>query len=192
MVVIAALVLMAAGYILFNNGGSEISTSFGNVKADLTGIEYEAAAEPLVPREEVVVRPVVTNTGDISVYSFLTVTVPYSTVDGEIVEWYDQSPASSWTQIDRKVEESTVNYVYAHEAERDSLIPVEPGNSTESLFDDDHKLTVGAIGLLEESERTDSARSKVQVNYHVCQSRMMDGLSDTQVFEAILSEEGGL
>ena len=144
------------------------------------------------------VRPVVTNTGDANFYAFLTLTIPYSTVDGEIIEWFDATPATSWTQIDRKVDDvddgsvGSVTYVYAYEAERDSLIPIDPGNSTESLFDDDHRLTVGAIGLLEESDRTDSTRSKVVIKYHVCQSKMMDGLTDTQVFEAILDEEGGL
>ena len=165
------------------------------MKAELIGTDYETPAEPLVPREEIPVRPVVTNTGDANFYAFLTLTIPYSTVDGEIVEWYDQSPASAWTQIDRRVDDGnvgTVTYVFAYESERDSLIPVEPGNSTESIFDDDHKLTVGAIGLLTEADRTDSTRSKVAINYHVCQSKMMDGLSDTQVFESILSEEGGL
>ena len=189
---LAALVLTAAGYILFNNGGSEINTGLGNVKGQLTGTEYEGPYEPLVPREEITVRPVVTNTGDISIYSFLTVTVPYSTVDGDIVEWYEAVPTASWKEIDRRVGESDITYVYAYESARDSLIPLEPGQSTESLFDDDHKLTVGTIGLLTEADRTDNARSKVVINYHVCQSRMKDGLSDTQVFEAILGEEGGL
>ena len=191
----ATLLLIGAGYVLFNNGGSEINTGLGNVKGQLTDIEYETPSDPLVPREEIPVRPVVTNTGDANFYAFLTLTIPYSTVDGDIVEWYDAVPATSWTQIDRRVDDGSVGsvtYVYAYESERDNLISVEPGNSTESLFDDDHKLTVGAIGLLTEADRTDSTRSKVAINYHVCQSKMMDGLTDTQVFEAILDEEGGL
>ena len=162
------------------------------MRGELTGIEYETPSEPLVPREEIPVRPVVTNTGDANFYAFVSLTIPYSTVDGEIVEWYDAVPATSWTSISRTVGEESVTYVYAYESERDSLISVEPGNSTESLFDDDHKLTVGAIGLLSEADRTDSTRSKVAINYHVCQSKMMEGLTDTQVFEAILDEEGGL
>ena len=85
-----------------------------------------------------------------------------------------------------------VVYVYAYESERDALVILEPGQSSEVLFDDDHKLTVGAIGLLTEADRTDVSRSKVGFNYHVCQSRMMDGLSDTQVFESIIAEEPGL
>ena len=186
---LAALVLLGAGYLLFNHGGNEISTTFGNVRGELIGSEYESPSEPLVPREEINIRPAVTNTGDVSIYSFITVTVPYSTVDGEIVEWYDQAPSTAWTMIERQVDEATVTYVYAYESEWDSLVVLESGQSSEPLFDDDHKLTVGAIGLLEESDRTDSSRAKVRVDYHVCQSRMMDGLSDSEVFEAILEEE---
>ena len=146
----ATLLLIGAGYILFNNGGSEFHTPFGNVKAELVGTDYETPSEPLVPREEVPIRPVVTNTGDANFYAFLTVTIPYSTVDGDIVEWYDAVPTTSWTNITRTVDDGSVGsvtYVFAYESERDSLISVEPGNSTGSLFDDDHKLTVGAIGL---------------------------------------------
>ncbi len=189
---LATLALLGAGYILFNYGGDVIDTYLGNVKGELTGIDYEAPSEPLVPREEISLRPVVTNTGDVSIFAFFTVTVPYNTVDGEIVEWYDLDPASVWTQIDRKIEENTVTYVYAYESDRNRLIVLQPTLSTESLFNDDHKLTVGAIGLLSEADRTDVSRSKVKINYHVCQSRMMDGLSDSQVFESTIAEEGGL
>ena len=192
LITLTALMLLGAGYILFNSGGTEISAPFGNVRGELSGTEYDQPSEPLVPMEEISVRPVVTNTGSVSIYSFITVTVPYSTVDGDIVEWYDQSPSSSWTCISRTVEEERITYVYAYESERDALVILEPGQSSEVLFDDDHKLTVGAIGLLEESDRTDSSRAKVRVDYHVCQSRMMDGLSDTQVFESIIAEEPGL
>ena len=192
LITFTALVLLGAGYILFNSGGTEISAPFGNVRGELSGTEYEAPSEPLVPMEGISVQPVVTNTGSVSIYSFITVTVPYSTVDGDIVEWYDQSPSSSWTCISRTVEEERITYVYAYESERDALVILEPGQSSEVLFDDDHKLTVGAIGLLTEADRTDASRSKVVFNYHVCQSRMMDGLSDTQVFESIIAEEPGL
>ena len=186
---IVALSLIAAGYVVFYTGGSDVIPPLGNVRADLTGTEYETPSEPLVPREEIAVRPTVTNTGDVSIYTFLAVTIPYSTVDGEIVEWYDLDPDSSWTQIDRAVAESEVTYVFAYETSRDDLIKLEPGQNTDSLFNDDHRLTVGAIGLLEESDRTDANRSKIGFNYHVCQCKMMDGLTDTQVFEAILEEE---
>ena len=192
LITLTALVLLGAGYILFNSGGSEISAPFGNVRGELSGTEYEAPSEPLVPMEGISVQPVVTNTGSVSIYSFITVTVPYSTVDGDIVEWYDQSPSSSWACISRTVEEERITYVYAYESERDALVILEPGQSSEVLFDDDHKLTVGAIGLLTEADRTDASCSKVGFNYYVCQSRMMDGLSDTQVFESIIAEEPGL
>ena len=67
-ILVVGILLIAAGYVVFYTGGNDVIPPLGNVRADLNGTEYETPSEPLVPREEIGVRPTVTNTGDVSIY----------------------------------------------------------------------------------------------------------------------------
>lgn len=153
----------------------------------LTGCEYDSTA-PLVPREVIPVTPTITNTGNVPMYGFIEVSIPYSTVDGSVVEWYETSPGSGWTQIQRSVGEDVVSYVFSFGA--DGLFnAIESGGSTSPLFTEDAGLTVGPIGLLDASQRSE-ARAVIFTAYGSQTGGDIEGLDAIQAFEAVKAEVG--
>ena len=169
---------------------ASISPVLGNVKGTLNGCEYESEAA-LIPRDVVNVSPSITNTGNVDMYAFIEVRIPYETVDGSVVELYDTNAASSWKEVKSTVEETYVSHVFAYESEENTLTPLESGSTTDVLFSSsegsEYVLSVGPVGLLTEEQRSEVR--KVEFHGYGCQTgRDIEGLTDIQAFEATLEE----
>ena len=125
-------------------------------------------------------------------YGFIEVSIPYSTVDGDTIEWYVANPASGWTQISKSVGESEVSYVFNYGTD-DLMSIIEPGSQTTPLFDEgeaDSALIVGPVGLLEASQRSEQ-RNIIFTAYGSQIGGDIEGLNALAAFEAVKSEIGG-
>ena len=191
LIVILAMGVAGAGWILYWRIVSSITPILGNVEGQLTGCDYDSST-PLIPREPIPVTPTITNTGNVNMYGFIEVSIPYSTVDGDIVEWYVANPTSGWTQISKSVGESEVSYVFNYGTD-DMMNPIEPGSHTSPLFDEGEAgsaLTVGPVGLLDASQRSEQ-RQILFTAYGSQTGGDIEGLNALAAFEAVKSEIGG-
>ena len=186
-IVLTALAVAGFGYILYWRSTSSITPVLGNVDGTLTGCEYDSST-PFVPREVIPVTPTITNTGNVPMYGFIEVSIPYSTVDGSVVEWYETAAGSGWTSISRTVGEDVVSYVFSFGADG-LLSSIEPDGCTSPLFTEDAGLTVGPIGLLDASQRSEE-RQVLFTAYGSQTGGDIEGLDAIQAFEAVKSEIG--
>ncbi len=178
------MVTIAAGYILLSMQHSQISPVGGNIKISLEGTDYDLD-EPVVPREVINVSPRILNESNVDAYGFIKVSVPYYTVDGEIVEYYEMQPASGWKQVERTVGETTVSYVFSYESES-GLTRLGSNERTDALFEE--TLTVGPTGLLSEEQRTGT--NPIDFYAYGVSVKGNDGLGSSDVWN-LIKEEGG-
>ena len=140
-----------------------------------------------MPREVINVSPRIFNESNVDAYGFIKVSVPYYTVDGEIVEYYEMAPASYWKQVEREAGETSISYVFAYENEA-GLTRIGANERTDVLFED--TLTVGPTGLLSEEQRTGS--NPIDFYAYGIAVKGNEGLGSSDVWNLIKEEGEGL
>ena len=131
--------------------------------------------------------PRIFNESNVDAYGFIKVVIPYYTVDGAVVEYYEMVPSSSWKQVEREVGETTVSYVFSYESS-DGLTRIGPNERTDALFED--SLTVGTTGMLTEEQRT--GENPIDFFAYGVSVKGNDGLGSADVWNLIKEEGEGL
>ena len=183
--VLLAVVTVAAGYILLSMQHDQISPIGGNVKITLEGTDYDLD-EPVVPREVINVSPRIFNESNVDAYGFIRVVIPFYTVDGAVVEYYEMAPASGWKQVEREVGETSISYVFSYESS-EGLTRIGPNERTDALFDTESALSVRPTGLLTEEQRT--GENPIDFFAYGVSVKGNDGLSSSDVWN-LIKEEG--